>query len=507
MNKEYEEYLNFYRNKPETEEERKIVSDFFNIIKSRPIDVYKKEDRELVEKYLTDLFMAATKKYNSNDCTIEFDEENQNGQFTFIYSFDKDKRTFNYKDLKIKISTDSYIMEELNAKLGLRTYAFKYVLKCLYHEIEHYLQFKRLVTNVSSYDNLMFAKEYTITDLDFDDKENIKELYKINHDEFSIESGANHAAFQNISSIFDHFMTRNIRECSALKLDKALSPIVYNNIVYDRDELINKLLDKLVVENPYLLEKLKILQKEYNYDGSKKSSVNLILNLSNELGIIDNLKMNERDKQLLINDTFDMYYELIIKRLKEDQNDLDDLLNMVELEPLKNMLLDISEHFRKKKVYYSNLSRRKYEIREKLDTKKNNFRSVCSLDYIMSKEDGMIKAYNYDDFVFKFIYKDDDTQEIRKIKDIVSARIPKYGFFILKDGKSISILDYIEQYLIGKVDMNDLKNSIYNIAIKTVKTSRETDYQMELALINSKYQENKAFIDNIITEIDMEKKR
>ncbi len=499
MNSEVKEYLNLFRdyNEIDDEKEKDIISKFLIVLKERPFDIYNEEDKKIIKDTLKELFLIEISRYGLSDVDIEFELD---GDYLGNFSFDvvKNIEEYDYKNYKVKIALDSIVGESLNFDISSRLNAFKYLLKSLYHEIEHYIQFKKLTTNISSRDNLRFAREFVITDLKFEhDYDNSRSIYENNHNAFSIEADADYIAHQKISILLDHFNTSSILDSSVRKLDTVLGDINER----EREELIDEKVSKLIKLNPSILDKLPILKKEFNIYGEHIDASSLITNMYNEVSEVYKCDISEKEKSFIIRNIYNMYYELIFNRIKENKGEIYNIINLIGENNTFILLNNIKELYRENRIFKSNLSKRKFDIRTRLDSKDDYLKTRGPRSKIKVSENGKNIYYEVDEYANKYLLLDNESDKY--IRDAFVHKIPECGYFILKNGKKILPNDFMHLYLIGNVRIDNKYNDIMEICKEHLMSTTQMEHKIELERINSDYQSVITYIDRIIEEHDI----
>lgn len=480
------------------EESKKIIDEFFDYLKKRPLDVSKKRDRDYLINKLTELFNNEIKYYGFND-KIDLNFTPVDG-YLAEFSYDRVLDDGEYKDIGyyVSISLDSSIVDGLTYNLGVRIDALKLLIKSLNHELSHYRQFKMLTSNISSIDNLRFAKEFLFSDEGFEHN-----LYRKNHDSFSIEANADYMAYQRLSNILDYKFAESVSKCSIRMSDFISSEIrnEYNNV--DREKEIDRRVERILSDknNRFLLQKFPILTREYGEDGKSKTLCSLVKNMYKEFSDIQKLNIGLKDKAKLIKDTTDMYYVLIYKRLeKNDAKEINDLITLIGENNFNNVLLNIKEYYRQDRIIKSNIFKRKADIKKNLDGELNYLnRSDGIFSGIKIKyPNGEYKIVDNEEYVKKYIRINTPDQRIKDlIIKYVFPRIPCEGVYLLKDGTKVLPNDFINSYLInGLKDCNSLLD-IINVLKSLVLSSSESTLYFELERINSSYQEKVSYLDKI----------
>ena len=490
--KEVKDYLKLIKgayNEDIQEDISYAIEYFFDYVKRNSLDPNNSEDFMLFVDTVKEVFGLECELFNisKKDLDIDFTvSSDHSGVFKYNRYYDKKKKKY-VDDTAIVFIDLDVSLDFLSGDVSGRLHACKGVFKTLLHEISHYLQYKRFTSNFSSPDNLMFVKEFLFSDEIKDD--DLIKIYDSNHDAFSIESDARKKASQRISDYLEFRKEDNIEDVRVRAVDYILADIISDGRVYNREDYINYKANDIISRNLYLLEKFPILKKEYNSDGSRKDITSLISNMYKELAKLNELKIDENDRAFLINDTVNMYYDLIFRRLKEgNEVEISDTINVVGSDNFKILLDSISEYYRQQRINKSNLSKRKFDIRSKSNAKKgynsplNNY-----LVYASTPKGTMALPRKY--FVNMYVGE--------YSKNIIN-RISRHGYFILHDGTKIGCKEFFDRYLIPEVGENPTTDDVINTMMKYAKSYPEMDYSVELEKINAEYQEKRSVIDNAI---------
>ena len=493
-------YLKCFDNPNEelNDKSKKIIDELFNYLKKRPIDISKKRDREYLINRLSLLFNNEISFYGFNDkINLKFTlDDGYLGEFN--YNRVLEDGLYKNDSYYVSISLDSSVVDGLSYNLKERLDSLKYLIRSLSHELSHFRQFKMLTSGFSSVDNLRFAKEYLFSDEGFEHNFYIK-----NHDSFSIEANADYMAYQRLSKLLDYRFPQSVSKCSIRMADYLSSDIRNEYRSVNREKEIDRRVEAIlsVKNNRFLLKKFPILMAEYDENGKSKNLSTLVQNMYKEISDIQKLNISEKDKNKLIKDTVDMYYVLIYKRLeKNNKDEINDLLNLIGKDNFNMMLSNIKEYYRQDRIVKSNIFKRKASIKESLDGELNYLnRSDGILSGIkVRNQNGGYKIVTNEEYVKRYIRIDTNNQ---KVKDIivkyVLPRIPSEGIYILKDGTKILPNDFINNYLIYKLDNCNTLLDVIKLLKSLVLSSSNTTLYFELESINKSLQEKVSYLDKI----------
>lgn len=144
-----------------------------------------------------------------------------------------------------------------------------------------------------------------------------------------------------------------------------------NRMSQNRPDLQDSILDRLdKIITSKDISRTPILEKIYNLDATKKSTIELINNMNTEINeIIVNNEIDEYNKRSIIKECKGMYYEIIYRALKEENIDTEKL-EMIKMTYGKNndLIKDISNYFenkRKSELVYINGLKKIDRISEK----------------------------------------------------------------------------------------------------------------------------------------------
>ena len=477
-------------NKEVFKSEKQIIDDFFKYLKKNKLDLNNKKDLSYFNGVLKSLFDLEMSLYPSEDVIFNIGEDNMSlGDFT--YEINKNKNgTYSVKNMKINIYKSQMIMLYLNDNVKLRLFAANQVIRGLFHEIEHYKQFRRFMSNNSSKYNLRFCKEFILSEekLSIDIKPKSHVIYSTNHDNLVIENHSNSEGLSRLSLLLDFNNTTNIKNATVHKLDMLFSTATDNLVdgnIYDRDEYIDEKFDKLIKLNPYLLKKYPILLKEYNKLGFRKTLSELVLKMNTELLKTNKLELTSSDKNILLNDIYSMYYELIYKRLKlNNPIEIKKCISLFGIDFFNDLLINLKEYYRNDRIYKASISKRKYELKCINDSDYNYLKINPKHGYIIYNN----QINTILDYVIKHLYVDAPDEIKKVIVNHVIYRIPKCGYFMLKDGTKILPNDFINEYLVPRLKKNMTSKEVLDILRELVLSTKEQTHKMELEKINSDYQ-------------------
>lgn len=212
-----------------------------------------------------------------------------------------------------------------------RLLACKTVFKTVFHEIQHHRQYLMSRTNVSSKEGMLYARDFAVK------KYLEKTWYSSdsktgNYQQYAIENNANEVGYSQYLETIG-IADREISDLRDIETGKFNISRYKANVnswdgqshydskgLQERDDVTVPILDDLISKRgrTEILKLYPILQKEYNMDGTKKSAIELIKNMQQEVqSISQDSSLSDRDKKILLKDGQEMYYELIYRELEK----------------------------------------------------------------------------------------------------------------------------------------------------------------------------------------------
>lgn len=239
-----------------------------------------------------------------------------------------------------------------------RQQACKDIFKSLLHEIQHHRQYMLTQLNTSNKDSLLYAKEFALHSI-LEEKFYSRNEEFGNYYEFATENNAKYVGASKYSSIMeDNSLFSEIEFCRAYFSESkyfidASTKDGNKHFKYsDLQEKIDgatRLLDETIT--PEYITKYPILQKEYNMDGTRKNAIELITNLKQEINQINSIQeLSCEDKQELMKNANEMYYELIYMELQNNPEVITDISKSIGHQNAKKVLNDISNYFENEKT-------------------------------------------------------------------------------------------------------------------------------------------------------------
>lgn len=267
-------------------------------------------------------------------------------------------------------------LDNIDKEIRLRT--CKEIFFTIFHEIQHERQDLMSMQKVSSNESLKYARDFACK-LDILKKS----WYTKNYDNYLIEKDANIVGLDKYLEIMQDndrvFSTYRDIEKGKYYNGRYIADVwtsdqkTYSGL-QERDVITEIILDDLICEQSMIgiLELYPILQKEYNMDGSRKSVTELIDNMRKEIyDISGNTELSKIEKDELIKDAQEMYYELLyIQIQKSTQKEIEELVSKIGKKEFINILKRMIYYFLTQLQDYLNESVKLANLQEKKDRKR-----------------------------------------------------------------------------------------------------------------------------------------
>lgn len=269
-------------------------------------------------------------------------------------------------------------LDNIDKEIRLRT--CKEIFFTIFHEIQHERQDLMSMQKVSSNESLKYARDFACK-LDILKKS----WYTKNYDNYLIEKDANIVGLDKYLEIMQDndriFSTYRDIEKGKYYNGRYIADVwtsdqktYYYSGLQERDVITEIILDDLICEQSMIgiLELYPILQKEYNMDGSRKSVTELIDNMRKEIyDISGNTELSKIEKDELIKDAQEMYYELLyIQIQKSTQKEIEELVSKIGKKEFINILKRMIYYFLTQLQDYSNESVKLANLQEREDRKR-----------------------------------------------------------------------------------------------------------------------------------------
>ena len=269
-------------------------------------------------------------------------------------------------------------LDNIDKEIRLRT--CKEIFFTIFHEIQHERQDLMSMQKVSSNESLKYARDFACK-LDILKKS----WYTKNYDNYLIEKDANIVGLDKYLEIMQDndrvFSTYRDIEKGKYYNGRYIADVwtsdqktYYYSGLQERDVITEIILDDLICEQSMIgiLELYPILQKEYNMDGSRKSVTELIDNMRKEIyDISGNTELSKIEKDELIKDAQEMYYELLyIQIQKSTQKEIEELVSKIGKKEFINILKRMIYYFLTQLQDYLNESVKLANLQEREDRKR-----------------------------------------------------------------------------------------------------------------------------------------
>ena len=235
------------------------------------------------------------------------------------------------------------------------------IFQTMFHEIRHLRQYKMTQCTIGSKKSLQYARDFALA------YSLSKTWYKKNYKTMFIENDANEVGTKELNRIFGRAVALDEWEFLEEKArkekytgqyivnDQLLHTLerFYSSGLEERDEITIPILDYLICKKDRIeiLERYPILKKEYNLDGTKKSSKELISNLRKELDDISKENEFPEDiKKEAMQDCKEMYFELINRQIESNPlKEVNEIIAEFGKDDCINILDELAQYFNKEK--------------------------------------------------------------------------------------------------------------------------------------------------------------
>ncbi len=390
INEEYEQKI------------KELIQNFINYTKENKLT---KDNKEAYTQIIKDYIYKLIRLKGENigfECEISnkelSDEEiEQYKNNTIILKFFSSSKSINSATHLVLKNDDSITIAEIEINLDdiyldlnknkelTRIKKAEEITKIVFHELRHYEQELLLSTGISNNSLMKIAKEQILTQY-LEEK-----WYNKNYCKLLIEIDAEKSALENINMIngqynenlkileeieyFSKYKLKNESEDGEIKIKSKYREIL-------REKAQEEILDYLIcdLKEEEILTYFPYLKKVYNSDCTKKSVNELILNMKEEIyEIIKNGVLSPEEKDILIKDAEEMYYELIYAQLNK--------MTYSELDIMTNQGIDIEKLLNKIKKYYLNFQENFGEHQEEAVNYIEKFLEKIDDNKLNNKED------------------------------------------------------------------------------------------------------------------------
>lgn len=321
--------MNQVKNK---EEIAKILTQLINKYSTRQITEDKKEEIFEILNYIDEIIKIQKddlkNQVGENYEEIEFfpysNNDNVYGGYISNIFFDKEENTIKKEIEKhaVKINIHPILENFKSDKTHIRIYGCIKILNTIFHELTHFKQNYIMQSEIIDIDAINSAKQDILTHTKY------KEVYKENYYNMSGEIEARLKSYDMTMEVLDimedkeHlqklFNKRTKIEFDQLRTNTTLFHEEKDGKKQDRESFLNQRVDKFIEENPAVLNIYKPLLVEYNVDGKRKSTSQLIKELGKYLVQIEknaNMSQEERNiEKIRIRNT---YFDILGSRLQD----------------------------------------------------------------------------------------------------------------------------------------------------------------------------------------------
>ena len=425
---------------------------------------------------------------------IKFESADEEVKFEIIYNYEKPwvgnfneeaeivnrKLIMNTPKLYINFAYPG-VLNIFGDEVKYRLKALRFAEATLFHEVKHFRQFLMQRSEISNREALLSAKESLYIKLK-------GPAYNSNHERFGIEADAEIYAYIESGEL-------GITEADEKDLPleyaskKELGILLVPGVGFvDRDEFLHSETSHTMASNPdarLFRELYTILKKEYRPDLKKRSFSELLTNYKKEIKDVNTSIQDGEKRSILVNDIHDMYMEIFKRKVLEE--------NPVELYEAvrEHGLVDV------KRILFSLQAFNNNEKRRRLD-------AINRTDFVMKKEAELMKGMPINEgYIVNSDLNDGSIIDAREhIYEVVSnievknenikkfllsrpfyATIPIYGHFNLKNGKYVSIKDFIEKFLIQNLEKVPVEH-YYIMYVKVIKELFKNPYEMDTMYAN-----------------------
>jgi len=223
-----------------------------------------------------------------------------------------------------------------------------------YHEMRHVYQDRMIEENkLPNFEVLLWAREVAI-------HQEYEEYYNENYSAMTIERDARIASKEQTLSALKKYSSKSytlkkdqlIKEIEEDKLVSDLSVHKFLNIKNTRDNMTKRMVDLIVKEKPNYIERFPALNREYNSDGTRKDTIQLLAlekEFRNEMNSYQNElyreQVNDREFKIVqdllnqaSNEGIRFFDELLYLSLeKKDQQYISNICNSLYIDDMKRI--------------------------------------------------------------------------------------------------------------------------------------------------------------------------
>ena len=470
--------------------QRQQMTGFMNYFENNELDFNDTQLLQKMQNAITRIFQLEIEELG-----YSYKPNRDNSENTFELSFINDpKATFRGQyNSGARLDNGKFIQGKPSIKYNIvalyedlqspdkdkRMLACKTLFKTVFHEIQHHRQYMMTRTNVSSKDGMQYARDFAIKQYLHKDwySSNAKTG---NYAAYTIENNANEVGY----SQFLETLGREDSEIAKLRdiergkfnisrykadVDSWDGQQHYDsNGLQERNDVTVPILDSLIGEKgrTEILQIYPILQKEYNLDGTKKTAVELTKNMQLEVqSISQNQTLTDKDRKKLIQDSQQMYYDLIYRQIeKSTPEQISQIAMQIGKAESKELFDSMSHYFQCELENRLGQSAKMAFAQEKM----GDYGFIMSFNNgtIAVEQNGQTVQMAFDEFI-KII----DPKLLQRTFDIPAGKdkgemtakrfIEKYFFnylsqngkVTLQNGQGITAKQYIEQYVLQITEM------------------------------------------------------
>lgn len=470
--------------------QRQQITEFMNYFENNELDFSNTQVLQKMQNAISKIFQLEIEELG-----YTFNPNRDNSQNTFELSFINDpKATFRGRhNSGARLENGQFVQGKPSIQYNIaalyenlqspdkdkRMLACKTLFKTVFHEIQHHRQYMKTRTNVSSKDGMQYARDFAIKQ--YLNKDWYSNNAKTgNYAAYTIENNANEVGYSQFLETLGRTDSEiaNLRDIERGKLsisrykadvDSWDGQQHYDsNGLQERDDVTVPILDSLIGEKgrTEILQMFPILQKEYNLDGTKKTALELIKNMQQEIrDISQNKTLTDTDRKKLVQDSQQMYYDLIYRQLENSTPEqISQIAMQIGKTESKELFASMSHYFQYELESRLGQSAKMAAAQEK--TGDYGFIMPFNNGTIAVEQNGQTVQMAFDEFI-----KTLNPQLLQRSFDIPAGKdkgkmtaerfIEKYFFnhlsqngkVTLKDGQIITAKQYLEQYILQMKDM------------------------------------------------------
>ena len=469
--------------------EREHIKKWLKYFKENALDFNDKQNLEELKDSIREIIRLETNEmgYEDNFEVIFSDDEGFRG-YCYIEGISWEDGEIKRKTPAIQFSTKTLYRNLDDTSDRKRLNKTKEIFRDVFHELQHARQSLMVDQGISSKDVLMYARESCL-------RRNLRGFYMTNHDNYFSENDANEEGYKQLLETLGErdIPIFHLKEKETEK--KNVSRYYYLNAKsndgktryrslrsLEREDVCVQIVDDIICRKGCLenLQLFPVLQKEYNFDGTKKPVKELIENMESEIAeITQNTQLSKEEKGALIQDIQEMYYGLIYNQLAKEPEQISEVVMEKGKIETQKILKDISDYFEKEKEDRLGKVVKLYDVGMELGEYVDINDGI-----IFVKQNGKTVSMNCDDFIktlnpkllqrsFTILDKDKEIEISAEqlISRYLFKRLPVNGVVTLNDDTKVSAKQYIEQYVLQAEEL-DKNHCPEKIIVDTMKLKR-----------------------------------